>query len=101
MHDIVTTAPSTANGARRGQRRPGWQRDRTCRIVIVVVNQYLPAALGCRSGGGDVAAEVDEHATASDLVDPRGAPIRGDRLRRGAEVEHYAMRHRDDPVVEA
>ena len=100
MYEILATAPSTANRARRGQRSPARQRHRTCRIVIVVVNQHLPAALGRRSGGGDITAQIDQNATASGLVNPLGATIRSDRLRRRSEIEHNPGRHADNSTVQ-
>ena len=91
-------SPPTANRARRGQRGARRQRHRTRRIVGVVVHEYLPAAVGRRSRGGDVTTQIDEHATAGDQVDAIGATVRGDRLGRRSEVEHHPGWHGHDAI---
>ena len=56
-------------------------------VVGQVLHVDLPAAAGRRAGGGDVAAEADQHAGAEAVVRPAGRSGRRRRLGGGAEVE--------------
>ena len=77
-------APGGAGGRDRGA---GGQRDLLGYVVWQVLHEHLPAALGSRAGGGDVAAEADQHTGLEAARDEPGAPVGGTGLRGRAEVE--------------
>ena len=87
------TTPPARRGARRRQ-TAGLQRDGLTRSVgvgPVVVGHTYPPPLGRRwTGGGDVAAEADEHSAAGGPRSISRRVVGGERLRGRAEVEGRA-----------
>ena len=70
-----------------------------CRVICWGTSSGRSCTITCQppagvaAGGGDVAAEADQHAGAEALVHQPRAPVGGDGLRGRAEVELGAGRH--------